>query len=129
MWSNTDELNREHKELIEYERGSVLGGLMTVGVFLGFGYLLLNDISYNLNKKPFTFEVKEKYMSAKETAETSLNLASNNQSLNMVFGIKSNYLEQRNQIFDPFDNDYIEIKVYQWNKKFNDEVAPNYLIL
>ena len=63
-----DEFNRDHKQLIEYERGSVLGGLMTVGVFLGFGYLLMNDISYNLREKPFTFEVKEKFMSSEEAS-------------------------------------------------------------
>ena len=66
VWKDTDEFNRDHKKLIEYERGSVLGGLMTVGVFMGFGYLLLNDFSYNVNQKPFTFEVKDKFMSADE---------------------------------------------------------------
>ena len=68
MWNDTDEFSRDHKELIEYERGSVLGGIMTVSIFMGFGYLLINDIQYNINEKPFTFEVKDKFMSSEEAA-------------------------------------------------------------
>ena len=75
MWNDTDEFKKDHKELIEYERGSVLGGLMTVGVFMGFGYLLINDISYNINEKPFTFEVRDKAMSVDEASDTEVNLA------------------------------------------------------
>ena len=78
---------------------------------MGFGYLLINDIRYNLNEKPFTFEVKEKFMSEAEASETKLNLALNNQSLNFMVGTDANYLTQRNQTFDPFDNDFIEFRV------------------
>ena len=48
---------------------------MTIAVFIGFGYLLMNDVSYNHNEKPYTFEVKDKFMSSEEASETVLNMA------------------------------------------------------
>ena len=46
-----------------------------------------------------------------------------------MLGTDANYLVQGNEKFDPFDNDYIEFKVYQWDRKVNDELDPNYLVL
>ena len=62
---------------------------MTVGVFMGFGYLLINDIMYNINVKPFTFEVKEKFMSEEECSETEIHLDQYGQSLNYLVGVQS----------------------------------------
>ena len=63
MWKDTSSYGKELGELIEYERGSIFGGIITVAVFLGFGYLLLSDITTNMNDKPYTFTVKDKLMS------------------------------------------------------------------
>ena len=39
---------------------------MTSIVFVGFIYLILSDLSDNINNKPYTFDVKDKYMSPEE---------------------------------------------------------------
>ena len=75
LWNETSSYGKELGELIEYERGSVFGGLMTVAVFMGFAYLLLNDIRYNLKEQPFTFEVKEKFRSGDQASKTGFNVA------------------------------------------------------
>lgn len=57
-----------------------------------------------------------------------LNLGSNNQSLNFFIGSDGNYLTQRNETFDPFDNDYIEFRAFRWNRQV-DNRYPGYLVL
>ena len=64
VWSDTDSYGKELGDLIEYERGSVFGGLMTVAVFVGFGYLLWSDVSINLREKLYSFDVRDKLLSA-----------------------------------------------------------------
>ena len=90
---------------------------MTLSVFMGFGYLLITDISYNISEKPFTFEVKEKFMSIDETGATVVNFAEHNQSLNFILGLETDFLAQKNESFDPFDNDYIEFLVLNGDSK------------
>ena len=46
---------------------------MTITVLAGFAYLLLNDVVYNLNEKPYTFEVSDKLISAEECGKTEIN--------------------------------------------------------
>ena len=64
MWKDTDSYGKELGELIEYERGSVFGGLMTVVVFVGFGYLLWSDITTNLNDKLYSLTVRDRLLSS-----------------------------------------------------------------
>lgn len=45
-----------------------------------------------------------------------------------MIGLDSEYLAQRNETFDPFDNDYIEFRSLQWSKKYNDEMNSSYLM-
>ena len=47
---------------------------MTVAVFFGFGYLLWNDVSTNLNDRLYSFEVRDRLMSAEECGSTEINL-------------------------------------------------------
>ena len=101
---------------------------MTVGVFIGFGYLLLNDISYNLTEKPFTFDVKDKFMSAKDASAMDINLGQNNQSFNFLIGLESLILRERNESFDPFDNDYIDFTVVEWDSKVDAALSDQYLV-
>ena len=63
MWKDTKTYGQDLGELIEYERGSVFGGLMTVAVFIGFGYLLWSDVTVNLRDKLYTFDVRDKFLS------------------------------------------------------------------
>ena len=64
MWRDTQSYGKELGELIEYERGSVFGGLMTVAVFIGFGYLLWSDITTNLNEKLYSLTVRDRLLSS-----------------------------------------------------------------
>ena len=59
---------------MDFERGSTFGGLMTALVFIGFIYLILYDLQDNINNKPYTFEVRDKYMSPEEHKATVVNL-------------------------------------------------------
>ena len=53
----------QNSELVDFERGSTFGGIMTSILFMGFIYLIISDLYDNINKKPYTFEVRDKYMS------------------------------------------------------------------
>ena len=50
-------------ELVDFERGSTFGGIMTVVVFVGFISLVMYDLTENINNKPYDFNVRDKYMS------------------------------------------------------------------
>ena len=53
--------------LVDFERGSTFGGVMTALVLVGFIGILVYDLTENIKNKPYTFEVKEKFMSPEET--------------------------------------------------------------
>ena len=38
-------------------------------------------------------------------------------------------LEAKGEIFDPFDNDYIEFRAIDWDTKVNNEIDPNYAVV
>ena len=48
--------------------------MLTAAVFMGFIYLILNDLADNINNKPYTFEVKDRYLSPEEHRNTVVNL-------------------------------------------------------
>ena len=85
---------------------------MTVAVFVGFGYLLWNDIATNLNDKLYTFTVGDKLMSAQQCSDTEINFGTHNQSLNLIFGIDPNLPFEEKQSFEVLDNDYIRIVLF-----------------
>ena len=60
-------------DLIEYERGSIFGGIMTVAIFAGFGYLLWNDVVTNINERLYTLDVRDKLLSESETSNFEVN--------------------------------------------------------
>ena len=72
MWSDSDSYGKDLGELIEYERGSVFGGIMTVAVFIGFGYLLFNDVIVNINQKLYTLNVRDKLLTEAEASELEI---------------------------------------------------------
>ena len=47
---------------------------MTAVVFIGFTSLLIYDLSYNIENKPYTFTVRDKFMSPEEHMATKVNL-------------------------------------------------------
>ena len=64
-------------ELVDFERGSTFGGIVTTVVFVGFIYFILSDLSNNINNLPYTFEVKTKYLSPEEHRNTVVNFGEN----------------------------------------------------
>ena len=60
----------ENSNLVDFERGSTLGGIMTAVVFIGFIYLVMSDLTENIRNKPYTFEVRDKFMSPEEHIAT-----------------------------------------------------------
>ena len=73
LWKDTDQYGKELSELIEYERGSIFGGLITVAVFIGFGYLLWNDFVTNLNEKLYSLTVRDRLLSSEQCGNTEIN--------------------------------------------------------
>ena len=59
---------------MDFERGSIFGGLMTTVVFVGFTFLLVYDLTYNISNKPYAFEVRDKFMAPEEFMATKVNL-------------------------------------------------------
>ena len=47
----------QNSELVDFERGSTFGGVVTLFVFVGFFSLLAYDLSENFSKRPYTFKV------------------------------------------------------------------------
>ena len=86
---------------------------MTVAVFLGFGYLLWNDIQTNLNDKLYTFTVRDKFLSTEECSNFDVNFQTFRQSFNLIFGIVPDLPPEEIDAFDPLDNDYIQFILYQ----------------
>ena len=87
----------------------MFGGLITVAVFIGFGYLLWSDVTVNLRDKLYSFEVRDKLMTAEKCGETELNFGTYNQSLNLVFGVDPDLPPAEKAAFDPLDNDYFRM--------------------
>ena len=130
MWIDTQSYGQDLGDLIEYERGSVFGGLMTVAVFLGFGYLLWSDVSINLKDKLYSFTVRDKFMTAEQCGSTDINFQAYNQSLNLVFGIDPTLPAEEREAFDPLDNDYIRFVLYQRDtskEALSKTSKPNYV--
>ena len=87
----------KNSNLVDFERGSTLGGIITAVVFIGFTYLLLSDLSYNISNKPYTFEVREKFMSPEEHMATEVNLGDYERSQEFAINVIA-----------PRDNDTID---------------------
>ena len=51
---------------------------MTVAVFIGFGYLLLSDITTNLNDKLYSFTVRDKFLTEDEAGTVQINFETYN---------------------------------------------------
>ena len=95
-------------------------------MFVGFIYFILSDLSDNINNLPYTFEVKDKYLSPEEHANTVVNFGENEQSIELLFGF---YAVSENGThlpeFNPLDNDYIEVSAVYWDTGKNiDEGKP-----
>ena len=120
MWRDTKSYGRELGDLIEYERGSFFGGLLTIAVFFGFGYLLWSDFTTNLNDKLYTLTIRDKLLSSEECSRKEIGFDTHNKSLNLIFGVIPTWPPEIVQSFDPLDNDYIEIVVYTRNETLNN---------
>ena len=104
--------------LVDFERGSTFGGVLTTVVFVGFIYLILNDLSDNINNKPYTFDVKDKYMSPKELRSTVINLDENEKSTDFMLGITVFHENgTADQTFDPLNNDYFDVIPAYWDSE------------
>ena len=118
----------ENSNLVDFERGSTLGGILTAVVFIGFTYLLLSDLSYNISNKPYTFEVREKIMSPEEHMATKVNLGDYTKSQEFVLGFTVLHENgTRDNEFDPFDNDYIEVFTNYWDYEMSQKEGKDLL--
>lgn len=111
-----------NSELVDFERGSTFGGLVTALVFTGFIYLIVYDLQENINNKPYTFEVRDKFMSPEEHMATKVNLGDFQTSQEFAIGFLT-YFENGTQDveFNPFDNDYIEVFSGFWDYEISQE--------
>ena len=111
-----------NSNLVDFERGSILGGLLTAVVFIGFTTLLVYDITYNISNKPYNFDVRDKFMSPEEHIATKINLGDYAKSSEHIIGLNTIHENGTTDYgFDPFDNDYVEFLVgyidYDENQK------------
>ena len=101
---------KKNGELVDFERGSTFGGVMTAVVFIGFIYLIISDLSDNINNKPYTFDVRDKYVSPEELRNTVVNFGENKQSIEFILGFGAWFENETVWLdFNPLDNDYIEV--------------------
>ena len=63
----------KNSNLVDFERGSIFGGLLTAFVFVGFVSLLVYDLSDNVSNKPYTLKVEDRVMTAEEHQATRVN--------------------------------------------------------
>ena len=64
-------MNRS-SELVDFERGSTFGGIITTFVLVGFIGVLIYDLTENIRNKPYTFTVRDKFMSPEETQKAKV---------------------------------------------------------
>ena len=105
---------------MDFERGSAFGGILTAFVFTGFISLLIYDLWDNIENKPYTFNVQDKYMTPEEHRATTLNLADFDLSMEPVFGFQTYFPNgTQDKQFNPLDNDYIEVFTANWDTGLN----------
>ena len=116
-----------NSELVDFERGSTFGGIVTAFVFVGFIYLIVYDLSENIRNKPYTFEVRDKFMSPEQQKAAVVNIGENKKSLEFMFGIHAvSENGSYNPSFNPLDNDYIEIFPMYWDTDKNIKEGLGY---
>ena len=76
----------QNSDLVDFERGSTFGGVMTAVVFIGFIYLLVYDVQENIRNRPYTFDVRDKYLSPEKHRDSVVNLGEYQRSSDIVFG-------------------------------------------
>ena len=112
----------QNSELVDFERGSTFGGIMTAFVFIGFIGILMYDLTENIRNKPYTFTVRENFLSAEEQRSTVVNGDEYQQSL--AFFAHFTARDENGLMiasFDPLDNDYIDIYASYWDTGLNKE--------
>ena len=89
---------------------------MTAFVFIGFVFLLIYDLEYNVRNKPYTFKVQDKYMTREEHVSTTFELADFKESQEIALVFEA-YFENGtyDSSFNPLDNDYIDIISTEWD--------------
>ena len=113
---------KQNGELVDFERGSTFGGIVTMIVFVGFIYLILSDLSDNINNLPYTFEVRDKYLSPEEQRATAINLGQHKKSAGFFIGfIALDESGDYDPKFDLLDNDYIDVFTSYWDTAKNAE--------
>ena len=117
-----------NSNLVDFERGSTLGGLITAVVFVGFTFLLVYDLQYNISNRPYTFEVRDKFMAPEEFRATKVNFGDYEQSHELVIGFIAYHEDgTRDPTFNPFDNDYIEVFSTFWDSEIAREKNEYFL--
>ena len=63
----------KNSDLVDFERGSTFGGVMTAFVFTGFIGILIYDLQENIRNKPYTFTVKDKFFTEDQIGSEVVN--------------------------------------------------------
>ena len=101
---------------------------MTSLVFVGFIYLIVYDLQSNISKKPYTFEVRDKYMSPEEHLAERVEVGEGEKSQELMIGFavqdeNGNYEPG----FDPLNNDYFQLTSTYWDTERNFKEGKDFL--
>ena len=111
-----------NSELVDFERGSTFGGIMTAFVLVGFIGILIYDLSQNIRNKPYTFTVRDKFMSPKETESLKVIIGEREKSIELLIIFESTHKNGNWDLqFNPLDNDYFDLKTSIWDMTKNKE--------
>ena len=79
-------------------------------MFVGFTGLIVYDLSYNISNLPYTYEIRDRFMSPEEHMATELNLGDYERSSEFAIGFSASDEDGIwDAEFNPLDNDYIEV--------------------
>ena len=111
-----------NSKLVDFERGSTFGGIMTAFVLVGFIGILVYDLSENIRNKPYTFEVRDRYMSPEETRNAKVIMGQEEKSQQLMFGFYPHFENGTyDGMFDVLDNDYFEVVSAYWDTEKNSD--------
>ena len=124
-----EEFNKEaqkemdrNSDLVDFERGSTFGGIMTAFVLVGFIGILMYDLQENIINKPYTFVVRDKFMAPEEIGAQSVMMGEGEKSVEMMVVFLA--LHENGTLdysFNPLDNDYFDLITSYWDIEKNKE--------
>ena len=112
-----------NSELVDFERGSTFGGIMTTFVLVGFIGVLVYDLSENIKTQPYTFTVRDKFMSPEETRNAKVIMGKIERSQEFALFIDARHENGSwyGSKFNIMDNDYFDLIGAYWDTEKNEK--------